>query len=242
MNNRYYMPKPIEPSQDWIARLLGASLVISVIGLSIYGLFAFAFDDIKIIPDAAQSVLVVVGSALIVVGAEMNTPPTVVAVWRKAGRGKATRMDYTICVLSLIGGIAGVLVVFSIRQPLLGEDGWRAWVSAVGPLFIGVTIVIDYYGCAAELGLLRSDYDAEMREWLEAEQAWNQSHDVVDEIAPSTQPTNEQIRDIVFAAYASDNPPTNYAEFGATIGKSASTVGYHVRALREEGKLNGGHS
>ena len=242
MNQPYYMPKPIEPSKDWIARLLGASLVISVIGLSIYGLFAFAFDDIEIIPDAVQSILVVIGSALIVVGAEMNTPPTLVAVWRKAGREKATWIDYTICTLSLIGGIAGVLVVFSIRQTLFGEDGWRAWTSAVGPLFVGVTIVIDYYGCAAELGLLRSDYDAEMREWLEAEQEWNQTHDVADEILPSTQSTNEQIRDIVFAAYASDSPPTNYAEFGATIGKSASTVGYHVRALREAGKLNGRHN
>lgn len=178
MNQPYYMPKPIEPSQDWIARLLGTSLVISVIGLSIYGLFAFAFDDIKIIPDAAQSVLVVIGSALIVIGAEMNTPPTLVAVWRKAGRGKATRMDYWICILSLIGGVAGVLIVFSIRQTLLGEDGWRAWTTAIGPLFVGVTIVIDYYGCAAELGLLRSDYDAEMREWLEAEQEWNQTHEI----------------------------------------------------------------
>ena len=178
MSQPYYMPKPVEPSRDWVGRLMSASLIVSVVGLAIYGLFAFAFGDVKVIPSAVQSWLVVIGSALIVTGAEMNTPAALVAVARKIGRKQQHWLDYVILAVSVIGGIAGVLIVFSSRQSALGENGWRAWALSWGPLFVGITVVLDYAGTSVELGLLRSEYDAEMSEWLEAEQEWNETHGI----------------------------------------------------------------
>jgi hypothetical protein len=240
------MPRPIEPSHDWIARLLTISLWVSVSGLVVYGLFAYAFDDIAIIPASVQSVLVVFGSALIVAGAELNTPPTLVAVFRKVGRNKHRSLDLMIAGLSLAGAIAAILILFSIRQRAFGESWWRRVMLDWGPIVLGVTVVIDYYGCAAELGLLRSEYDTEMREWLEAEQQWNESHAdaqpvsedqpvVGDKLSP------EQAKSAILERWRQPNPPT-YAEFAPVVGRSASMVGAYVRELRGEGKLNGRHN
>jgi len=182
MSNNYYMPRPIEPSRDWVGRLMSASLWISVAGFIVYGLFAYAFEDIAIIPPTVQSALVLVGSALIVTGAEVNTPPTIVAVARKYGRRKHQRLDLIIGCVSLAGAIAGALLMFALRQPNVQGIAWRQVVRNWGPLVIGVTVVIDYFGCASELGLLRSDYDIEMREWLEAEQEWNEAHGIEPEV------------------------------------------------------------
>jgi len=157
---------------------MSVSLWISVAGFIVYGLFAYAFEDIAIIPPTVQSALVLAGSALIVTGAEVNTPPTIVAVARKYGRRKHQRLDLVIGCVSLAGAIAGALLMFALRQPNVQGIAWRQVVRNWGPLVIGVTVVIDYFGCAGELGLLRSDYDQEMREWLEAEQAWNEEHGI----------------------------------------------------------------
>ena len=182
MSQKYYMPRPVEPSQDWVGRLMSISLWVSVAGFVIYGLFAYAFEDIAIIPPVIQSMLVLLGSALIVTGAELNTPPTVVAVARKVGRGKDKNLDLVIASVSLVGAIAGALLMFALRQPNVSGVAWRQVVRNWGPLVIGVTVVIDYFGCASELGLLRSDYDTEMREWLEAEQDWNEAHGIEPEV------------------------------------------------------------
>jgi len=182
MSNNYYMPRPIEPSRDWVGRLMSASLWISVAGFIVYGLFAYAFEDIAIIPPTVQSALVLAGSALIVTGAEVNTPPTIVAVARKFGRRKHQRLDLIIGCVSLAGAIAGALLMFALRQPNVQGIAWRQVVRNWGPLVIGVTVVIDYFGCASELGLLRSDYDIEMQEWLRAEQEWNEAHGIEPEV------------------------------------------------------------
>jgi hypothetical protein len=243
MSQEYYMPRPVAPNEDWIARLLTISLWVSVAGLIMYGLFAYAFDDIAIIPESVQSVLVVIGSALIVAGAELNTPPTIVAIWRKIGRGQWNYFDLVICGLSLLGAIASILIVFSIRQPLLGETGWRSWAIAIGPLVLGVTVVIDYFGCAAELGLLRSEYDESMREWLTAKAEWDESHSIEPPVIEDTpivgdKLSPEQAKSAILERWKQPDPPT-YAEFAPVVGRSASMVGAYVRELRESGKLNG---
>jgi len=170
----FWKPQPIAPDESWIARTLKASLVVSMVGWAIYGLFALAFQDINIVPDWVQKVTVILGSALIVIGAEMNTPPTVVAVFRKLGRGKAHPLDIVALLASLFGSIVAALITFASRQTLLGEVGWRAWALTTGPLIIGVTIALDYYAAGSELGLTQADYETEMEDWLKDEQAWNE--------------------------------------------------------------------
>ena len=180
----YYMPQPIEPSRDWIARVLTFSLWVSVAGLIIYGAFAYAFDDIAIIPEPVQSVLVVIGSLLIVTGAELNTPPTLVAVFRKVGRGKQHWLDLAIGSLSLIGAIASILILFALRQPGFDGSRWRNGMLAWGPLALGITVVVDYFGSAAELGLLRAEYAEAMDQWLEDKRKWEESHALVSASEP----------------------------------------------------------
>lgn len=185
MTEKYYMPEPIEPSRDWVGRLMTISLWVFAAGIAINSLFALAADDIYVIPRAVQSWLVIVGSGLIVIGAELNTPPTVVAVMRKVGRREAHWLDWLIGAISLIGAMVGLWMVFARRQELNSATGWRVFVRDYGPIVIGLTMVADYYGCASELGLLRSQYDAEMREWLEDKRKWEESHASVSEDDPT---------------------------------------------------------
>ena len=176
--------EPIKPNDDWIAPLLLVSLAVSTLGWIVYGVFALAFDDINAIPAEVQSVLVIIGSALIVAGAEMNTAPTVVAVFRKLGAGKAQNLDKWALVASLVGSIVSALIAFSIRQTRLGEIWWRALALSWGPLVAGIAIAADYYAAAAELGLMRSDYDREIRQWLTERAEWNETHGYVEPLPP----------------------------------------------------------
>ncbi len=175
---QFWKPEPIPPNRDWIAPLLKASLFVSTLGWIVYGVFALAFDDIAVIPTGVQSWLVIAGSALIVAGAEMNTAPTVVAVARKWGAGKAQRLDVVAFTVSLIGSVTAGLIAFSIRQVRLGETGWRSLALAWGPLVVGIAIAADFYAAAVELGLLRSDYEREMEQWLEERREWNEAHGI----------------------------------------------------------------
>jgi len=189
MSNNYYMPRPVEPSKDWVGKLMSISLWVFAAGLAIYGLFALASDDIYVIPQVVQSWLVVIGSALITLGAEMNTPPTIVAVMRKIGRRQFHWLDCLIGALSLVGAMVGLWMVFAQRQEMNSATGWRAFVRDYGPILIGLTMIADYYGCGSELGLLRSDYDIEMQEWFRAEQEWNEAHGIEPEVDRSDWPS-----------------------------------------------------
>jgi len=171
----YWKPEPKAPDKDWLAPLLKKSLWVSGTGWAIYGVFAFAFQDIDVIPGWLQSALVILGSALIVIGAEMNTAPTSVAVFRKLGAGKAHWLDVAALLLSFVGSIFSALLTFSARQTLLGEQGWRAWMLAKGPIFAGVATAADYYAATAELGLLSADYERDMETWLAGKAEWEQA-------------------------------------------------------------------
>ena len=188
MTQAFWKPRPIEPTppdRGWIVRLLQWSMVACGLGWAVYGLFAFAFDDIGIISNAWQSILVIVGSALIVIGAEMNTAPTGVAVFHKVGQGKATRIDYAAFTASLVGSIMSALITFSIRQTLLGGSAWRQVALSWGPLVAGLAVALDYYAAVVELGLLKSDYERDlatwadkMETWYAEEVAWNEEHGI----------------------------------------------------------------
>ena len=182
--NAQSFPKlePIKPDADWIAPLLKLSLFVSTLGWIVYGVFALAFDDIAVIPARVQSVLVIVGSALIVAGAEMNTAPTVVAVARKWGAGKGQTLDGVAFAASLVGSITAALIAFSIRQVRLGDSNWRVLALDVGPLVVGIVIACDFYAAAVELGLLRSDYDREIEQWIAERAEWNESHGYVEPV------------------------------------------------------------
>lgn len=184
---------PVAPDKTWIARLLTTSLWVSGVGWAITGLFAFAFDDIRVIPILVQSWLVVIGSGLVVIGAEMNTGPTAVAVFRKLGNKSASRMDVQALVASLVGSVASILITFAIRQTRFGESWWRNLALSWGPLVAGIAVACDYYAASAELGLLKSDFERAMSEWfhamevwLQEEQEWNEAHGIVPAVDRST--------------------------------------------------------
>jgi len=177
----YWMPPPVEPNDAWLAPLLRWSLKVSAVGWIIYGMFAFAFQDVDIIHPTVQSVLVLFGGALIVAGSEMNTAPTSVAVFRKIGAHEAEALDVAALVASYVGSVLSALITFSSRQAGAREavNGWRAIILQDGPLILGVAVASDYYAATAELGLLWAAYKREMAAWLAAEQAWNEAHGIV---------------------------------------------------------------
>ena len=119
--------RPVPPNEDWIAPMLRWSGYVSMVGWIVYGVFALAFDDISVIPEELQSWLVILGSGLIVTGAEMNTFPMVVAVGRKWGAKKGNALDAVAFIVSLIGSVMAGLIAFSIRQTRLEESPWRVW-------------------------------------------------------------------------------------------------------------------
>ena len=184
----FWKPKPIQPTapeQGWIAKLLRWSIWISCAGWIVYSLFAFAFDDINIIPAAVQSALVLFGSGFIVAGAELNTGPMCVAVFGKIGSGNASKLDKRALVVSAIGSMVSILITFSIRQTRFADSWWRHFALSWGPLIAGITVAADYYAASAELGLLKSDYDKAMETWLERMEqwlaeavAWNEAHGI----------------------------------------------------------------
>ena len=171
----FYKPCPIEPSRSWVARLLRWSLGIGTAGWAAYGLFAFAFADLGVIPKPVQSWMVIAGSALIVIGAEANTIPTCIAVFSKVGTERIHWLDYAAFAASVMGTLAGVLITFSSRQVLLGDTGWRAFALRAGPLVAGAMTALDFYGSGIELGLFKRDYERAMASWLEEKSAWDLS-------------------------------------------------------------------
>jgi hypothetical protein len=146
-------------------------ILVSAVGFFVTGVFAFAFSDIAVIPSSTQSWMVIVGSALIVFGAELNTPFTTVEVFRKILRKEANAWDTSALVVSLIGTVVNLLVTFASRLSL--DTAWKGLVLNWGPLLSGFAVACDYYGALVELGFLFGSYEMRMESWLEERRRWD---------------------------------------------------------------------
>jgi len=149
-------------------------ILVSAVGFFVTGVFAFAFSDIAVIPAPTQSWLVIAGSALIIFGAELNTPFTTVEVFRKILRHEHNRWDVSALVVSLIGTVVNLLVTFASRLSLV--PAWRDVVLYWGPLLSGFAVACDYYGALVELGFLFGSYEVRMETYLHERSAWDIAH------------------------------------------------------------------
>lgn len=163
--------KPVEPLRDWRVWILLGPIAVSVIGMVISGLFSFSFDSIAIISKDVQNWLVVIGSVLMVLGAEANTPGTFIEVFRKIFKGETvTVWDYLAITLSAVGTLATLLIANAIRI-MVSENfnldaAWVAFVITWMPLVAALAVGFDYYGALAESGSLFASYEKRMEVWL----------------------------------------------------------------------------
>jgi hypothetical protein len=149
-------------------------ILVSALGFFVTGIFAFAFSDIAVIPRAVQSWLVIMGSGLIVFGAELNTPFTTIEVFRKILRREANGWDISALAVSLIGTMTNLLVTFASRLAL--DTAWKGFVLNWGPLLAGFAVACDYYGAMVELGFLFGSFEMRMEQWLEEKRLHEQEH------------------------------------------------------------------
>ena len=169
MTEQFWKPEPKEPWHDWRTWGMFVPLLASMLGFAFTGLFAFAFSDIGVIAGVTQSWLVIIGSTLIVWGAEANTPFTVIEVFRKILRKEHNVWDISALIASLTGTTINLLVTFASRQTLFGDSVWRQWALSWGPLLAGIAVTLDYYGGMIELGFLFGSYEirlTEYNQWL----------------------------------------------------------------------------
>ena len=178
----FWKPQPREPWADWRMFSMLAPILVSAVGFFVTGIFAFAFSDIAVIPSAAQSWMVIVGSALIIFGAELNTPFTTVEVFRKILRKEANAWDTSALIASLFGTMINLLVTFASRLSL--APLWRDFVLNWGPLLSGCAVACDYYGSMVELGFLFGSFEVRMENWLEEKRQWNEENGYVEPVPP----------------------------------------------------------
>ncbi len=179
MTQPFYKPRPVAPEDNRQMVGLRWSLRISVAGWIVYGAFAYAFADVGIIPAGIQSAMVILGSVLIVAGAESNTIATTEAALSKLGTDRISVWDYSAVLASVLGGICTPLITFSTRQPELAGTWWRQVAVRLGPLILGIAGVLDFYGAVTELALAKRDHVRELGQWLDEEQEWNESKGIV---------------------------------------------------------------
>jgi hypothetical protein len=148
-------------------------VLVSAVGFFITGIFSFAFSDLAVIPGPIQSWMVIVGSALIIFGAELNTPFTTIEVFRKILRQEANAWDTSALVVSLVGTVVNLLVTFASRLVL--NAAWQGLLLNWGPLLAGFAVACDYYGALVELGFLFGSYEMRMESWLAEKRAWEQA-------------------------------------------------------------------
>ena len=180
MSRAFFKPEPIAPDKSPIALSLKWSLRISATGWAMYGLFAFAFADLSIIPSWVQKTLVLIGSALIVIGAESNTIPTGVAALSKIGTGRFSAWDGAAFIASVVGSLCSVVITFSTRQVLFAETWWRTVSVTFGPLVLGGATVADFYGALAELALYKRDFELDWAQWWAEKTEWDTQHGAVE--------------------------------------------------------------
>jgi hypothetical protein len=127
--------------------------------------------------------MVILGSALIIFGAELNTPFTTIEVFRKILREEANAWDTSALVVSLVGTVVNLLVTFASRLSL--NAAWKGLLLNWGPLLSGFAVACDYYGALVELGFLFGSYEMRMEGWLEEKRAWEQATQPTLPIAPA---------------------------------------------------------
>ncbi len=177
MTQPFWKPQPREPWHDWRMHSMLIPVLVSAVGFFVTGIFAFAFSDIGVIPGRVQSWLVIIGSGLIVFGAELNTPFTTIEVFRKILRKEANGWDTSALIVSAIGTIVNLLVTFSTRITL--PNTWQGFMLNWGPLVAGFAVACDYYGAMVELGFLFGSYELRMEKWLDEKRAYNEANGLV---------------------------------------------------------------
>jgi len=182
MTETFWKPEPKEPWHDWRTWGMFVPLLASMVGFAFTGLFAFAFSDIGVIAAGAQSWLVIIGSALIVWGAEANTPFTVIEVFRKILRHEHNAWDISALIASLVGTAINLLVTFASRQVRFGDSVWRIWALSWGPLVSGIAVTLDYYGGMIELGFLFGSYEIRLTEYEQWKRVTGQIAGALDQI------------------------------------------------------------
>jgi len=240
----FYKPRPIAPEDNRQMRGLRWSLRVSVAGWIVYGAFAYAFADVDIIPVAVLKAAVIIGSILIVAGAESNTIATTEAALSKIGTPRISKWDFAAVVSSLIGGICTPLITFSTRQPELAGTWWRQVAVNWGPLILGIAGVLDFYGAVTELALAKRDYVLDLGEWLVEQHQWNDEHGIIERPVvqlpavdgPPMEPDERQA--VVLRAMTAERPPSQ-KELALALDVSPTTIRRDVRALQDAGQLNG---
>lgn len=177
METKFWKPEPREPWSDWRMYGILVPILISASGFFVTGIFAFAFSDLAVIPAATQSWLVIFGSALIIFGAELNTPFTIVEVYRKILRKEANGWDISALISSCAGTMINLLVTFASRLSL--DPAWKMILLNWGPLLSGMAVACDYYGSLVELGFLFGSFEIRMETWLEERRVWQTENKIV---------------------------------------------------------------
>ena len=145
--------------------------VVSAFGFFVSGIFAFAFSDVSVVRANVQSWAVLISSGLIVWGAELNTPGTVIEVFRKIIRKEANGWDISSLVISGVGTTVNLLVTFASRTRL--SPVWQTFVLTWGPLLSGIAVAFDYYGGLVELGFLFGTYELRIDDWRKEKRAFD---------------------------------------------------------------------
>lgn len=184
MENESKFWKP-EPTQYGLLTFsLVLPILVSVFGFFVIGIFAFAFDSIEVIPQEYRDWLTIVGSALVVLGAEANTPGTFVAVFKRYYKGDEVNFfDWSAIGLSGLGTLANTLIVIAllITASKLFLDlpqektQWVIDVLSFAPLLAGIAVSCDYYGSLVELGFHIGSFEKRYEQWLEEKREFEQS-------------------------------------------------------------------
>jgi len=137
-------------------------------------------------------------------------------------------------LLAVNGLLVGYAWLFSWRQllPIVRqiEQGAAEWLAPLMAAFIPVALVGIGFAQALLAGRIETVKETPKAAKLDNTPPIEQEQDA----ELSTDALREQVLDAMLA----DEPPTQ-AALAERLGVSRSTVGYHVKALREVGKLNG---
>lgn len=178
----FWKPEPKNPKFALMTYALLVPILVSAFGFFMVGVFAFAFDSINIIPENIRQWLTVIGSAFVIFGAELNSPPTFCEYFRKSIKGEEiNNWDKFALVASSIGTLANVLIVFAIAVVSSGTfSGEAPWLNIVlnwMPLIAAIGVVGDYVGSLIELGHFLGSYEKRYERWLEEKHQFEQGED-----------------------------------------------------------------
>jgi hypothetical protein len=248
--NQFLKPKPIEPLRDWRTYSLMVPILSSTIGACIFTTLAFSFTELASLPQSFRTALVIIGAFTVGIGSTFGSAASGIEIYRKVYAKTAIVWDWIALSVSTLTTVGGFALGFAALLGAASVTGWARLVQMWGPLVLGALVSLDGLGDIVELGGLFGSYEVRLLRWEDERHQWDASHADAPKLPITkaqsiTEPdelTPGQIKAAVLAAYTSTNPPTSYADFGETIGKAPSTVGYYVRQLRDEGKLNGRHN